>query len=231
MPNINITGTIVPDDDAWIYDLFEMQHTAPGTVRSALADSSGQPVTVTINSGGGDVFAGQEIYTLLREYQGDVLIRIQSLAASAAAVIAMARESEISPVAQIMIHNVSARADGDYRDMDHMADVLKTFNESLANAFATKTGKPLAEILDMMNRETWLTADQAVADGFCDRIIPAPSQNTGSQVQLAASIGPGLLPRAVVDYVRKNHSKPADRAKAQAEFEFLTLQGGNKHES
>lgn len=224
MPNINIRGLIVPDDDLWIYDLFDMTATCPKTVRDALEAAGREPVTVNINSGGGDVFSGQEIYSLLREYPGNVLIRIQSIAASAAAVIAMARESEISPAAQIMIHNVSAMASGDYHEMDHTSRTLQTFNEALAAAFAEKTGKSRNEILDLMDRETWMTADRAVEEGFVDRIMEAPKTHESAQ-QLAASFGPGLLPKNVVDFVRKNHCKQTALEKAKAEYDYLNMEG------
>ena len=149
MPTIDIRGVIVPDDDLRIYEWFGMEATSPGTVRMALEDAKGGDVSVIINSGGGDVMAGKEIYTLLREYAGKVRIRIQSFAASAAAVIAMAAESEMSPVAQLMIHNVSSYAQGDNRDMAHMADVLANSNKALAAAFTAKSGKTEAEVLEL----------------------------------------------------------------------------------
>ena len=220
---IDIRGVIVPDDDLWIYEWFEMTATSPKAVRDALDKAGGGHVVVTINSGGGDVRAGQEIYTLLREYPGSVQISIQSMAASAAAIIAMARVSEMSPVAQLMIHNVSSSARGDYRDMEHAAQVLRNSNQALAAALVEKTGKTEAEVLALMDRETWYTAQQAVEAGFVDRIAETNRQSTGGAMQLAASFGPGLLPAHAIEYA-KAHFKNNAAAKAEAEYEFLLME-------
>lgn len=222
---IDIRGVIVPDDDKWIYDWFDITATCPKMVRDALAEANGEDVEVLLNSGGGDVWSGQEVYTILRAYAGKVLIKIQSMAASATAVIAMAGESEISPVAQIMIHNVSSQQRGDHRDMEHASDVLRNSDQALATAFVLKTGKSEAEILDMMAKETWLTAKQAVEEGFVDRIMFENSQTLGIPTQLAASNGNGLLPVNVIDYARKHFNKQTAAAKANAEYEFLLLEG------
>ena len=115
--------------------------------------------------------AGQEIYSLLYG-RNDVEIQIQSLAGSAAGVIAMSNRSKISPVAMIMVHNVSmSGASGDYHAMQKNAEILKQMNTALAAAFTAKTGKPEEEVLKIMDRETWLTANQAVEMGFADEMI------------------------------------------------------------
>ena len=223
---ISIAGVIVPDDDLRVYNLYGITATAPSSVRQALQDANGADVVVTINSGGGDVFAGDEIYTILREYPGHVLIRIQSMAASAAAIIAMARESEMSPVAQLMIHNVSSGARGDYREMDRASKRLRTANQAIAAAFVAKTGKSEAEILELMDNETWYSAQQAVAEGFVDRII-APAQTAEKPMQLAASFGSGLLPPRVIEDA-KAHLKNTAQAIAEAEYSYLILEGKTK---
>ena len=223
---ISIAGVIVPDDDLRVYNLYGITATAPSSVRQALQDANGADVVVTINSGGGDVFAGDEIYTILREYPGHVLIRIQSMAASAAAIIAMARESEMSPVAQLMIHNVSSGARGDYREMDRASKRLRTANQAIAAAFVAKTGKSEAEILELMDNETWYSAQQAVADGFVDRIMDS-AQTAEKPMQLAASFGSGLLPPRVIEDA-KAHLKNTAQAIAEAEYNYLILEGKTK---
>ena len=227
MKTIDIRGVIVPSDDHFIYAFFGITATCPSMVSDLLAEASGEDVTVVINSGGGDVTAGQEIYTLLREYPGNVVIQIHSMAASAAAVIAMARESEISPVAQLMIHNVSTCSEGDYHDMEHAAEVLRNSNRALANAFTAKTGKSMEEILALMDRETWMSADQAVEAGFVDRIMQ-PKDNEGAKpLQLAASLG-GLLPQKAIDYAKAHIRDNTALEKARAEYEYLILEGNAK---
>ena len=107
MATINIRGDIVGDDDKWIYDWFDMAATCPKDVKEILNTAEeNEPIEVLINSGGGSVMAGQEIYSALKG-NDRVTIKIQSLAGSAAGVVAMAGKSQISPVAMIMIHNVS----------------------------------------------------------------------------------------------------------------------------
>ena len=171
MAELNIKGDIIPNDDKWIYEWLDWDCTSPEDVRQAIdSNPEGEKLTVLINSGGGSVFAGQEIYSMLRE-RDDVEIKIQSLAGSAASVIAMAAHSEISPVAMIMIHNVHmSGAAGDYHDMQKNAEILKRMNEALASSYIAKTGKDQDEILKLMDRETWLTANQALELGFVDAI-------------------------------------------------------------
>lgn len=178
---IDVRGDIVANDDKWIYDWMEWDSTCPDDVKSALQTMpAGEKLIVNINSGGGSVMAGQEIYSLLHGRQ-DVEIHIQSLAGSAASVIAMANTCKMSPVATIMIHNVSmSGASGDYHDMQKNAEILKTMNSALAEAYVAKTGKTKDEILKMMDKETWITASQALEMGFIDEVEELQTQITNS---------------------------------------------------
>lgn len=171
MAEILINGDIIPNDDKWIYNWLDWDSTSPNDVRQAIeTNPEGEKLTVLINSGGGSVMAGQEIYSMLHG-RDDVEIVIQSLAGSAASVIAMANRNEISPVAMIMVHNVSMRgASGDYHDMRKNAEILQEMNHALAAAYVAKTGREEDEILKLMDRETWLTANQALEMGFVDKI-------------------------------------------------------------
>lgn len=178
---IDVRGDIIGNDDKWIYDWMEWDSTCPDDVKSALQTMpAGEKLIVNINSGGGSVMAGQEIYSLLHGRQ-DVEIYIQSLAGSAASVIAMANTCKMSPVATIMIHNVSmSGASGDYHDMQKNAEILKTMNSALAEAYVAKTGKTKDEILKMMDKETWITASQALEMGFIDEVEEFQTQITNS---------------------------------------------------
>ena len=114
--------------------------------------------------------AGQEIYSKLKR-RNDVTIEIQSLAGSAASVIAMAGKSKISTVGMLMIHNVSMHgASGDCKAMEKNAEILHRMNEALASAYTEKTGMTLQETLELMDKETWLTARQCIEYGFVDEI-------------------------------------------------------------
>lgn len=214
---INIKGPIVSTNDKFIYDFFGLEAVCPSDVEKALKQANGMPVDIEINSSGGSIFAGNDIYTALRSYQGEVNINIV-WAGSAASIIAMAGKSKISPVGQIMIHNVSiAGISGDYHQMDKASEMLQSANKSLAAAYTHKTGKSESEILQMMDKETWLTAEQAVALGFVDSVM--------FQDLAAAIPGSDILPREVIEKTRKmiNNKKQSDLLRA--ELELLKLGG------
>lgn len=175
---IDIRGDIISNDDKWFYDWLEWDGTCPNDVKKALDSKPvGEKLTVIINSGGGLVTAGSEIYSMLVG-RNDVEIVISSMAGSAASVIAMANHSKITPVGLIMIHNVSiSGVCGDYHDMEKNAEILKNINSALAQSYVKKTGRPEAEILEMMDKETWLTANQALELGFVDEILEESSTN------------------------------------------------------
>lgn len=178
---IDVRGDIIGNDDKWIYDWLEWDSTCPNDIKNALLTMpADDKLIVNVNSGGGSVMAGQEIYSLLHGRE-DVEIHIQSLAGSAASVIAMANTCKMSPVATIMIHNVSmSGASGDYHAMQKNAEVLKTMNSALAEAYVAKTGKTKDEILKMMDKETWITASQALEMGFIDEVEELQTQMTNS---------------------------------------------------
>lgn len=169
---INISGPIISNSEAWIYDWLGIEAASPNAVNKKLALADGDDVIVNINSEGGYVSSGSEIYTALRSYNGHVTTRIVGLGASAASVIAMGGDKvEMSPTAQMMIHNASVRAAGDHRDMSKASRVLKTIDRSIVNAYAKRTGKDDDELLAMMAEETWMDAKDALEHGFIDKIM------------------------------------------------------------
>ena len=171
MAKIGVRGTIVADDDKWIYEWFGITATSPNDIHAAIQDADGEDLEVEINSGGGDVIAGNEIYTALRMYRGKVNIIISGMAASAASYIATARKCEISPVGIFMIHNASGGARGDYHAMDKESEILQTVNRAIAAAYMEKTKMSLDDLLSLMDRESWLTAGEALEYGFVDGIL------------------------------------------------------------
>lgn len=180
---IEIKGDIISDDYSWIYDLFGLEYTSPGKVKKQLeeAKANNEFVDIYINSGGGEVFAGSEIYSLLRDFDGEINIHIVGIAASAASVIACAGKSDISPTAMIMVHNVVSTANGDYHVMDKESETLQKVNKALAAAYVAKTGMSEEEALNLMNNETWLTAQEAVELKLVDS-ISAPSQSATTKL-------------------------------------------------
>lgn len=136
------------------------------------------PVTVWINSPGGNVFAAAEIYTMLKEYAGQVTVRIASIAASAASVVAMAGDViEMSPTALLMIHDPSTIAIGNAKDMEQAIATLNAVKDSIINAYHLKTGLRISKISEMMENETWLDAKEALRLGFCDSILYTDNQD------------------------------------------------------
>ena len=196
MKVIPIKGTIVSNNDSWIYDWFGWDYTAP---KNVVLPETGEDIEVHINSGGGDVYAGSEINTALRSYSGKVVVKIVGIAASAASVIAMAGdEVEISPTAQIMIHNVSSNVSGDHNALLHEAEVLEGFNKSIANAYIYKTGKALDDLLSLMDKTTWFDAESAVNQGFADKIMFAE--------EIAPTFAASETPMIPHDFIEKMKS-------------------------
>lgn len=226
MPKIKIKGPIISNNDQWIYDYFDIEATSPGKVENIIEKAEGQDLEVDINSNGGSVFAGSEIYTMLKSYKGNVTVRIVGLAASAASVIAMAGKKVLmSPTAQIMIHNVSAYSEGDYRDMDHTSNILKSANKTIANAYRLKSGMSEEDLLSMMDSETWLTAEKALEHKLIDEVM------FSDELNLVASINSPMLPMEVINKIRnmKETFNPttnrSDILMQKARFDLLKLKG------
>lgn len=229
---IDVKGVIVSNDDKWIYEWFGIEAVSPKDIISQIDKANGEDLEIEINSGGGDVYAGSEIYTALKGYKGNVTIKIVGVAASAASVIAMAgKKVLISPTAQIMIHNVSSIAAGDYRDFEHEAEILKNYNVSIANAYRLKTGMEMKELLNLMNKETWFNAQQAVQYKFADEIM------FDEQTRLvASSYNAAILPPEVINKIRNYVKKPPESGDdkaiqiAKAKLNFLKLKGEMRDE-
>ena len=216
---IGIKGLIVPNDDAWIYDMFEFENTSPKAVEDALqqAETTGEDVDIDINSPGGDVFSGSEIYSAIRAYKGNVNIHVVGIAASAASVIACAAHSDISPTAQMMVHRVSTSATGNVNDMNHAAAMLQQADRAIAAAYVAKSGMSEHDALDMMDAETWLTAQDAVDYGLIDEIAQS-AQETSQTSRLAASAA-DMLPPDVIATMQER------KKKLEAEISLMRLKG------
>ena len=129
-------------------------------------------ITVWINSPGGDCVAAAQIYNMLMDYKGNVTVKIDGIAASAASVIAMAgTEVLMSPVSTMMIHNPATVAMGDHNEMQKAIEMLNEVKESIINAYEIKTGLSRAKLSHLMDSETWMNAHKAVELGFADGII------------------------------------------------------------
>lgn len=161
---LEIYGTIA--EDSWFDD-----DITPQMFREELFSGNG-PVTIWINSPGGDCIAASQIYSMLMDYKGDVTVKIDGLAASAASVIAVAGTKVlISPTAMMMIHNPSTAAFGDHKDMEKVIEMLDEVKESIINAYEIKTNLNRKELSHMMDSTTWMNAKKAVELGFADALL------------------------------------------------------------
>ncbi|WP_044294499.1 head maturation protease, ClpP-related [Robinsoniella peoriensis] len=153
-------------DETWYGD-----EVTPQMFKTELAAGEGN-ITVWINSPGGDVFAAAQIYNMLMDYKGNVTVKVDALAASAASVIAMAGTTvQMSPVAMMMIHNPMTIAIGDSKEMKKAGEMLNEVKESIMNAYEIKTGMNRTKISNLMDAESWFNARKAVELGFADEVL------------------------------------------------------------
>ena len=158
-------------DETWWGD-----EVTPQMFRSELNAAEGD-IDLWINSPGGDCYAAAQIYNMLMEYKGNVNVKIDGIAASAASVVAMAGSTvEISPLGMLMIHNPMTISIGDTHEMERTITFLAEIKESIINAYELKTGLSHAKISRLMDAETWMNAKKAVELGFADSVLYADAQ-------------------------------------------------------
>lgn len=159
-----LNGTIA--EESWYED-----DVTPKLFKDELMSGTGD-ITVFINSPGGDCVAAAQIYNMLMDYKGNVTVKIDGIAASAASVIAMAGTKVLmSPVSLMMIHNPLTVAIGDSKEMKKAIDMLSEVKESIINAYELKTGLSRTKLSHMMDSETWMNAQKALELGFADGIL------------------------------------------------------------
>lgn len=162
--------------DSWFDD-----DITPKKFKAELTATTGD-IAVWLNSPGGDVFAASQIYTMLKEYEGKVTVKIDGIAASAASVIAMAGDEIVmSPVAMMMIHNPATVVFGEAADLASGIKMLNEVKESIINAYEQRTDLPRSKISSMMDAETWFSAQKAVELGFADKILYAPETQDATE--------------------------------------------------
>lgn len=204
MAKIDIRGAIVPDGEQWIYDWYGIPAVSPKRIMQQIERATAsheKELIVNINSSGGSVYAASEIYSHIKKFAGDSVSEITGVCASAASIIMTAtKRTVIAPVGAVMIHNASVIAQGDYREMEAMKQLLLQTNQAIMQTYVAKTGKTEEELTQMMNAETWMNAQQALEHGFVDEImfaseIPITASDTGVNAN-------GLLPKEVIDKMR-----------------------------
>ena len=173
------------------------------------------PITVWINSPGGDCIAASQTYTMLMDYKGDVTVKIDGVAASAASVVAMAGTKVlIAPTALMMIHNPATMAFGDHVDMEKAIAMLDEVKESIINAYELKTSLSRRQLSHMMDDTTWMNAQKAVELGFADGILTDEKHSTDTEGYAfsASAVERALINKISVKAKAEPEPKPAGRS-------------------
>ena len=202
---LRLEGAIA--EESWFDD-----EVTPAAFKAELTSGSG-PITVWINSPGGDCVAAAQIYNMLMDYPADVTVRIDGIAASAASVIAMAgTKVQMSPVSVMMIHNPLTVAMGDSDEMRRAIQLLDEVKESIINAYEIKTGLSRARLSHLMDGETWMNAKKALELGFCDEILYQPEAEPAPEDSFTFSRR--AVTNSLLDKLKTRIPKPDNRVSA-----------------
>ena len=211
---LELNGTIA--EESWFDD-----DITPAMFKEELFAGSG-PITIWINSPGGDCIAASQIYSMLMDYKGDVTVKIDGIAASAASVIAMAGTKVLmAPTALMMIHNPATIAYGDHTDMAKAIEMLEEVKESIINAYEIKTSLSRSKLSHLMDAETWMNAKKAIELGFADGMLKDDKKAVDEESAYPR------LPQSGGQYDHhRRFRRNADRPFHQAERYHLRLGGG-----
>ena len=202
-------GTVA--EESWLDD-----DITPAMFKEELFAGTG-PVTIYLNSPGGDCFAASQIYTMLMEYKGAITVKIDGIAASAASVIAMAGTTVLmASTAMMMIHNPATIAFGDHKDMEAAIDMLSEVKEAIINAYELRTSQPRKMLSKMMDEETWMNAMMAIDLGFADGLI----EDSKRMPDLSAySFSAGNAEKVLINKITAKVKPPEDIASLAEETE------------
>ncbi|HES2392982.1 TPA: head maturation protease, ClpP-related [Streptococcus pyogenes] len=196
---INLKGPLIANNSQEVYDYYGMEAASAKSIIEKLPEDNSD-IILEVNSNGGLVTVGSEIYTDLRNYKGKVIAEITGMAASAASVAVMGADKVVmSPTAQMMVHKALFNwVAGNSDDLDKASNALKSSDKAIVNAYVAKTGLPEDEIMELMKNETFMSAQDAVEKGFADEVM---------SFEAVASIDNQMLPQAVIDDYYANRSK------------------------
>lgn len=195
-----LNGTIA--EESWFDD-----NVTPKIFKEELENHQGD-ITVWINSPGGDCIAAAQIYNLLIEHKGNVTVKIDGIAASAASVIAMAGTTvKMSPVAMLMIHNPMTIAYGNTSEMEKAIEMLQEVKESIINAYELKTGLSRNKLSKLMDNETWMDARKAVELGFADEMMERNTKNL-EPPSVSMMYSETLLTNSLMDKLKNTWQPP-----------------------
>lgn len=203
-----LNGTIA--EESWFDD-----DVTPRLFKDELFNGNGD-ITIWINSPGGDCVAAAQIYNMLMDYKGNVTIKIDGIAASAASVIAMAGTKVLmSPVSMMMIHNPATNAFGSSAEMQKAIAMLDEVRESIINAYEIKTGMSRTKLSHLMDSETWMDANKAVELGFADDIIKRSADTENIEIpQVSMLFSKATVTNSLMDKLTA-HCKIKPKAKEE----------------
>ena len=198
------------------YELWEDKSTAQLFAEELKSLGENTSIDLHINSNGGDVFDGQAIHTLIKNHKGFVKAYIDGLAASIATVIAMGADKIVMPKnAMMMIHNAWTGLYGNANDLRKMADDLDHINDTIVNTYLAKVKDKTDEttIRELMNKESWLNAEECFNLGLCDEV--------SEPVKMAACLTKEQAHKfknAPKELIKENYEYQTERAKQYLEF-------------
>ena len=193
---VNLSGDVMSDNYGKMYAYFGYNAIYPALVRKALEDNpAGEELVLELNSGGGSVWAGNEIYSVLRNSRVQTRVEIQSLAGSAASYLMLGADRiDVSPVAMVMLHRPATWTYGN--DEAHRAslEMLDSTSQGVLNAYVIRSAgkRSREEFAELMHKESWLHASQAVEVGLADGVLYQEEDNYVLTPQVAASVGESL---------------------------------------
>ena len=229
---IEIKGTIIPTNYQEIYDWYGMEGTSPGKLAAFLDEAGGDDVILEVNSPGGYVFAGMEMYNRLKMYSGKITAVVMSIAASAASLITCAADTvQMCPVSQLMIHRAHSWAEGDKNEIYKTAEDLAKLDDAIANAYVGKTGMEKAEILKLMDVTTWLGPEEAKEKNFADEIHFAqeeqPAMAAAGVIMLTSAQVAQLAEAMRAEKTVNQQQKTAALNLLRQKYNYLSLKGEN----
>lgn len=221
---IKMKGPLISNNEYEVYEFFGLEAVSAKSITDQFPEDINEDIVLEVNSNGGLVTVGSEIYTALKNYNGHVTAEVTGMAASAASVAIMGADTvKMSPTAQIMIHKaLLTRASGNSDDLEKAVSALKSSDQSIINAYVSKTGLSEDEIFEMMKNETFMSANEAIEKGFADELMTF-EKDLGA----VASLESGLLPQAVIDDFYSRKKSNAKEAQAMLfELEKETILNG-----
>ena len=221
---IKMKGPLISNNEYEVYEFFGLEAVSAKSITDQFPEDINEDIILEVNSNGGLVTVGSEIYTALKNYEGHVTVEVTGMAASAASVAIMGADTvKMSPTAQIMIHKaLLTRASGNSDDLEKAVNALKSSDQSIINAYVSKTGLSEDEIFEMMKNETFMSANEAIEKGFADELMTF-EKDLGA----VASLESGLLPQAVIDDFYSRKKSNAKEAQAMLfELEKETILNG-----